>query len=330
MGEDVYISEQKLKDTFKTILMSRNVEKQEADEIATVFTCNARDGVISHSVSRFPLMMEYLDKEIIKPGVKPTLVSSFGALEKWEAGFGFGITSAKHCMCRAMELAKQYGIGLTVSVHSNHWMRPGYYGHMAADKGLIGICWTTTKKNLVPWGADEPAVGNNPLVIAVPREKGNVVFDSSMAQYSWGQISENAADGKKLPTLGGYDQNGNLTDDPQEILKTFKAMSAGFWKGTALSIILESAACTIGQSDTVRDNDHYGDIETNMTQVFLAINPKAINGTYSDDKTDRIISRLREKGVRYPGEKAAKHREQSESKGIQIPKRAWEKLLTLN
>ncbi len=336
MGDNVYISEKELKETFKTILLNHKVDENEAESLAAVFTSNAKDGVISHSVSRFPLMIDYLDNGVIKAGTMPKLISSFTSIERWDACFGFGVTSANFCMNRAIELASKHGMGLVVSIHSNHWMRAGYYGWSAANRGYIGICWTTTRKNLVPWGGTENQIGNNPLVIAVPRKKGNFVFDSSMAQYSWGKIREYAADGKKLPTLGGYDQNGNPTDDATEIDKTYKAMPAGFWKGSAMSLILEAAACSMGQSDTVIDNDKYDNIETNMTQVFIAIDPKKINDSYSDDNLERIVQSLHQcptkegKGqLRYPGERALVTREKSEKNGIEIPRRAWEKLKAL-
>ncbi len=336
MGENVYISEQELKATFKAILLNHNVDESEADSLASVFASNAKDGVISHSVSRFPLMIEYLDQNIIKAGTMPKLVSSFGAIEKWDALFGFGVTSALFCTDRAIELASKFGMGLVISIHSNHWMRPGYYGWRTADKGYVGICWTTTRKNLVPWGGTEPQIGNNPMVIAVPRKGGNLIFDSSMAQYAWGKIREYAEDGKKLPTLGGYDENGNPTDDAAQIDKTYKAMPAGFWKGSALSIILEAAACSIGQGNTVVDNDIYGKYETNMTQVFIAIDPKRLNDSYNEDNLDRIVEGLHNsptkdgKGkLRYPGERALLARERSEKNGIEIPRRAWDKLKAL-
>ena len=152
MGENVYINDKELFETFLKVLLSHGVKEDEAKSLATVFTQNAADGVISHSVSRFPLMISYLDRGIIKPGTLPKIISSSETIEKWDAGFGFGITSASFCMERAIELASKHGVGIVVSLHSNHWMRPGYYGWKAADNGYIGICWTTTRKNLVPSG----------------------------------------------------------------------------------------------------------------------------------------------------------------------------------
>ena len=87
----------------------------------------------------------------------------------------------------------------------------------------------------------------------------------------------------------------------------------------------------------MEDNDIYKDVETNMTQVFMAIDPKVVNENYSEDNLDRIVQGLHncpskdeENPVRYPGEKALAFRRKSEKNGIEIPKRAWEKLKNLS
>ena len=84
-----------------------------------------------------------------------------------------------------MEIASVQGMGCVAIANTNHWMRGGSYGWQAADAGVIGICWTNTLANLPPWGAAEPRVGNNPLVVAVPRADGPVVLDMAMSQFSF-------------------------------------------------------------------------------------------------------------------------------------------------
>ena len=333
MGNNIRISEQELFYTYHEILKKHGVEEEEAKTIAQVFTDNTKAGVITHSISRFPLMIKYLDDGVIKPEAKPKLVSSFMAIEKWDADFGFGIISAMFCMNRAIDLAQKFGLGATVSVHSNHWMRPGYYGFMAAEKGFIGICWTTTKKNMVPWGGTEPQIGNNPIVMAVPRENGHMVLDTSMAQYSWGKINDYAANNKVLPTIGGYDLDGYPTDDPNKIKASGKAIPAGFWKGSSMSIVLEAIAAALGQNATVAQQTGNETAETDMTQIFIAINPRCINENYNDNYLDAIANDLNscipkeENGfVRYPGQGAEILTRQSENLGILVPKRAWEVL----
>jgi len=34
----------------------------------------------------------------------------------------------------------------------------------------------------------KPKLGNNPLVIAIPKEDGHIVLDIAMTQYSYGQL----------------------------------------------------------------------------------------------------------------------------------------------
>ena len=55
-------------------------------------------------------------------------------------------------------------------------MRGGTYGWQAAEAGMIGICFTNTIANMPPWGGIDPRLGNNPLVIAVPRKRAGISF----------------------------------------------------------------------------------------------------------------------------------------------------------
>ena len=111
-------------------------------------------------------------------------------------------------MARAIALSREHGIGCVAMANTNHWMRGGTYGWQAADAGVIGICWTNTMPNVPPWGGAEPAIGNNPLVIAVPRAKGHVVLDMAMSQFSYGALESYRKRGELLPVEGGFDARG--------------------------------------------------------------------------------------------------------------------------
>ena len=43
--------------------------------------------------------------------------------------------------------------------------------------------------NLPPWGSAEARIGNNPIVFAVPRDRGHVVLDMAMSQFSYGALA---------------------------------------------------------------------------------------------------------------------------------------------
>src|ERR1700674_2717218 len=123
-------------------------------------------------------------------------------------------------MDRANALSREQGMGCVALANTNHWMRGGTYGWQAAEAGVIGICWTNTLPNLPAWGAATPRLGNNPLVIAVPRGRNagaHVVLDMAMSQFSYGALASYRMRGESLPVPGGFDAEGLLTRDPAAI-----------------------------------------------------------------------------------------------------------------
>ena len=139
---------------------------------------------------------------VIAVDAEPELVACFGSLERWDGKRGPGNLNAHRCMDRAIALSREHGIGCVALANTNHWMRGGNYGWQAGDAGVIGICWTNTMANLPPWGASDPRVGNNPLIIAVPRAKSHVVLDMAMSQFSYGTLASYRMRGEPLPVEG--------------------------------------------------------------------------------------------------------------------------------
>src|SRR5262249_12838057 len=152
--------------------------------------------------------------------------------------------------------------------NTNHWGRGANYGWQAAEAGVIGICWTNTLANLPPWGADEPRVGNNPLVIAVPRSSGHVVLDMAMSQFSIGKLAIHRRSGERLPVPGGFDTHGELTRDAAAILETGRTLPIGFWKGSGLAILLDLIAVVTSGGRATHEISLKPEQETGLSQVF--------------------------------------------------------------
>src|SRR5207245_1614278 len=123
---------------------------------------------------------------------RPVTVVARGALERWDGRRGAGMLNAARATDRAVTLARTHGVGVVALGNTNHWMRGGGYGWRAADAGVVLLCWTNTLPNLPPWvpnGSAPPRLGNNPLVVAVPRADGrHVVLDMAMSQFSFGAL----------------------------------------------------------------------------------------------------------------------------------------------
>jgi 3-dehydro-L-gulonate 2-dehydrogenase len=332
----VFISPEQMKSEFSRILAKFGFTGSRADQCAEIFTLNSLEGVYSHGVNRFPRFVVYLRKGYIIPNAEPSPVSRAGALEQWNGNLGPGPLNALFATEKAMEIASNSGIGLVAMGNTNHWMRGGTYGWMAARKGFVFIGWTNTEANMPAWGAKDFRLGNNPLVFAVPYNGEAVVLDFAMSQFSYGKMEIYQLGGKQLPYAGGYNNKGKLTTDPGEILLTRRALPIGYWKGSGLALLLDIIAAILSGGLSTHEISHM-EAEYALSQVFIAICINKLNNSGSVEKTVHdIISNVKESypalsgtEIRYPGENIIKIREENTKMGIPVNKEVWQKILTL-
>ena len=326
-----------LKAEFKRVLIKKGCDEATADLSAQLMTETSCDGVYSHGVNRFPRVVEYIEKGYIDLKAKPVKVEGMGAFERWDGKLGLGNVNAKLSMDRAIELAREHGIGCVALANTNHWLRGGSYGWQAADAGCVGICWTNTQPNMPAWGARDRRIGNNPFIMAVPREAGHVVVDIAMAQFSYGQMENKALRGELLPVPGGYDAQGNLSADPQEIAKTWRVLPIGYWKGSALSIVLDLVATVLSGGRSVTAVGKMSADEYGVSQMFIAIDAQRIAGQdHLTAAVNEVIDNLHgservdpAQGVLYPGENSLAIRTTNLRDGITVDDGVWAKIKSL-
>lgn len=322
---------------FERVLLSRGFTAARAVLCARLFAETSLDGVYTHGLDRFPRFVEYLGKGYVDAAAEPVKELALGALERWDGRLGPGNLNAHAMTGRACALAAEHGIGCVALRNTNHWMRGGSYGWQAAELGCAAICFTNTTPNLPPWGGDEPLLGNNPFVMALPRPGGHVVVDMAMSQFSYGKMERLAARGEALPVEGGYDRQGRLTRDPAAILESRRALPIGYWKGSALATILDLAACLLSGGDATRDIGER-EAEYGLSQVFIAIDCSRFPvGSASPLRTmERAIDALRAarpvpgaEGIFYPGERSLRTRAENLARGIPVDEAAWTALRSL-
>ena len=331
------ISFDELKAEFKRVLIKKGCDEATADLSAQLITETSCDGVYSHGVNRFPRVIEYIDKGYIDLKAKPTLTDAMGAFERWNGNLGLGNVNAKLSMDRAIQLARAQGIGCVALANTNHWLRGGTYGWQAADAGCVGICWTNTQPNMPAWGAKDRRIGNNPFVMAVPRKEGHVVVDIAMAQFSYGQMENKAMRGELLPVPGGYDEQGNLSCDPKEIAKTWRVLPSGYWKGSALSIVLDLVAAVLSGGRSTHGVGKLGSDEYGLSQMFIAMDATRIAGNDSlAAAVNEVLENLHgsvpvdpAKPVLFPGENSAAIRKANQTNGIPVDDSVWAKIKSL-
>lgn len=343
-----------IKSTLKRILLAHAFPESAAETCAEVFATNSLEGVHSHGVNRFPKFMEYVTAGYVRGNARAVCRHAAGAVEQWDGQSGPGPVNAIIAADRAMELARQHGMGCVALANTNHWLRGGTYGWRAARAGFAYIAWSNTIANMPPWGAVDAKLGNNPLVIAVPanpvpRPKAQapagspaggashsdeaVVIDMALSQYSFGALEIKKQQGAQLPLPGGYDQDGNLTTDPGAIIASRRPLPIGYWKGAGLSLLLDIVATILSGGSATADITARGD-EQSLSQVFLCVdlsrlhNYTAIGASIRrilDDYTAAIPA-TEHAAIRYPGQNIAAIRKEGLEKGIPVVAETWEQV----
>jgi len=330
------ISFQQMKQTFLAILLKHGFDENKAATIAKVFAENSLDGVYTHGVNRFARFIEYVNEGYVEKDNDPVLQHSFGVIEQWNGNKGPGILNALHCTERAINLAKQNGIGVVGLANTNHWIRGGAYGWHAARQGYALICWTNTIGIMPGWGAKEAKLGKNPLVIAIPFKDEAIVLDMAMSQFSYGKMEMKAANGERFSVMGGFSEDGSLTNDPAAILRSKRPLPIGYWKGSGLALLLDLLAVMISGGQATYQISQ-SQVETNVSQVFIAFNLQALQ-QYSSiaEAFQNIIedyqsaeSEAGNDAVRYPGQNIIKTRNENLRDGISVDQKVWDAIVSL-
>ncbi|MEP7277235.1 MAG: 3-dehydro-L-gulonate 2-dehydrogenase [Bacteroidota bacterium] len=327
-----------MKATIKKAFLVAGMPENTAETCARVHTESSRDGVYSHGLNRVERFVDYIAKGWVDVHAVPTPDIALGSMEVYNGNMGPGIPNALYAMTRATELAEKNGLGLVSLNNSTHWMRGGAYGWLAAEKGYIGICWTNTESCMPAWGAKSAGIGNNPFIMAVPHKEGHIVLDMAMSQYSYGKLEVIRLKNQKLPYPGGFDQEGQLTDDPGAIEDSRRILPMGYWKGSGFAILLDIISSLLSGGLNTAAIDKFGKGSCgSCCQVFIAINPVAINTQAFIDKAlgetiDQIKSSVpvNENGkILYPGEQSLKTRFENMELGIPVDEGVWARVKEL-
>lgn len=328
------VSYQELFDLFLEILIDKGFEKDSAFQCAEIFTQNSLVES-SHGINRFPSFIDLVKSGHVNPNAKPHLVAEFNSIQQWDGNLGPGPVNSMYVTKKTIELAKKFGMGSIALKNTNHWMRPGYYAWKAADEGFIFICWTNSIPIMPPWGGTECTTGNNPIVFGVPRKGGNIVLDMALSQYSYGALTKYRLAGKELPFVGGYDSDGKLTKNPAEISKTQRSLPIGYWKGSGLSLLLDLISTILSGGKSTFELSET-DIDSGMSQIYIAIDPERFSAKEIIDKTvNEIIDYYRSSekigsdDISYPGERITANSKKNKQRGIPVEEVIWEKVINL-
>src|SRR3546814_646902 len=154
--------------------------------------CCGRDdlrGVYPHGLQLLPHYLKRVRLWLVKP--MPELAVEqvtpvAGALDGQNA---FGFLVATRAMAAAMEMARQFGIGLVAARHSTHFGMAACYVLQAVEQDFLSLVFTNASRAMPPWGGRRALLGTSPFAAGAPSGREvPYVLDMSPAVAARGKI----------------------------------------------------------------------------------------------------------------------------------------------
>ena len=321
-------SKKELKNTTQKIFEKYGLSEKSAEIIADVLVHANLRGVDSHGVLR----VEHYIKRIKEGGIniQPQLSESESSIttSTIDGDNGFGHYIGKRAMKSAIDKAKTGGIGAVAVKNSSHCGALSYFVNQAAEEDLIGIAMTHADKIVVPFGGAESFFGTNPIAFGFPaNEEDPLILDFATSTVALGKILNARENGESIPSGWGVDENGNDTNNPNEVVSL---TPFGGPKGYGLAMVVEIfTALLTGAAFGPHISKMYGDYDKNreLGHFFMAIDPaKFVAADIFKSRLDQMMRELREalpagdtEQIFAPGDIEMKTVKEREQNGIPVP-----------
>jgi LDH2 family malate/lactate/ureidoglycolate dehydrogenase len=142
-------------------------------------------------------------------------------------------------MTAAIEMAKEFGIGLVSIKHSNHFGMSAWIVQQALAAGMMSLVFTNSSPALPVWGGKSKLMGVSPIACGAPAGKEPpFILDMAPSVAARGKIYKAKRRGEKIPLDWALDADGKQTDDPEKALEGVM-LPMGGPKGSALSVMMD-------------------------------------------------------------------------------------------
>ena len=286
-------------------------------------------GAYGHGLSRLKMYCDRISKKVINPNPKIKIKKISRSISHIDADNSIGFVAADIAIKKAIQNAKNTGIGLVAVKNSGHYGLSGYYAEQAVKKNLVTMIYTNAPPAVAPHGSLKSLFGTNPICFGTPSgSKIPFILDTSISMINRGKIRYAATNNKKIPLGVALDKFGKPTTDPRKALRGVQLPIAGF-RGSGLAWMVDILSGVLtGGNHSGRVKDPFDDFTgpQNIGHLFITFKTNLFVKNYTKrikDNIKRIKSLPKIKGVKeimYPGQNKYKRFQMNKKKKIKITK----------
>jgi L-2-hydroxycarboxylate dehydrogenase (NAD+) len=297
------------------VLQEVGVSKEDASIIAATILDSHKKGRHTHGIGRLPIYVRKINDSLMTTETILSPIHDFPVVTVYDAHNGFGQVAGYKGMLQCVDKAASFGIGVVAIKDINSFGVAGYYGRLAAERGMIGVIMGNASPAFAPIGGACAILGTNPICFAFPgtEKYPHIVFDMACTVAARSKIRLAAKNGEKIPADWALDVDGNPTDDPIKALEgTINPL--GGHKGFGLALVVDILSGLLTGSAFAGDTKALNDAtEFSRCGCFLAaINPEFfLSREEYEGNIDYLVDRVKACGdpgeVLMPGENGYLH-----------------------
>jgi LDH2 family malate/lactate/ureidoglycolate dehydrogenase len=212
-------------------------------------------GTVTHGLKNLRNYVSALLDGRINPRPNMRDVGGAKAARVISADNGLGHVAGHVGMERAIELAREFGVGTIFVRDSNHYGASGYWARLPLRHNMIGFSFTTATARVAPWGGKEGIVGNNPPAWALPSRvvsngsdlsadaAESMFIDIALSVVAGNRLDIYRRRNEPIPAGWALDRDGEPTTDPVAANAGGTYAPLGDYKGSGMSIVLAAITC---------------------------------------------------------------------------------------
>jgi LDH2 family malate/lactate/ureidoglycolate dehydrogenase len=206
----------------------------------------------THGLKNLKGYVDLMTSGKINPRARVHEVGGPEAAKIWSADNAPGHVAGGYGMERAIELAREFGVGTVFMRDSNHYGASGYWARLALQHNMVGYAFSNAPANMAPYGAKRAMVGNNPPAWAIPSrivdegeplpagESDPAFLDIALSVVAGNRLDIFRRRGEDIPLGWALDSDGNPTTKAAARAAGGSFTPIADYKGSGLAIVLSA------------------------------------------------------------------------------------------
>lgn len=238
----VSLSEAELTNLGINAFQGLGLAQKDAEDVCRILVLADLFGLSTHGLSRLESYGERLQVKGIKARPNIVVERVAPALVKVDGDNGVGPLVGMRSLQAAMEVAREFGVGIALARGSNHFGPISPYSYIAAEAGFASMICSNATTTIAPWGGSDARLGNSPMGFGVPNPGGApFLLDMAMSVVARAKIRNAMKRGEAIPETWATDKGGRATADPTQALDGF-LLPIGGHKGYGLALLVDLLA----------------------------------------------------------------------------------------